>query len=305
MVAAWRLGASGAGSIGVRTSRLRTSRLRTATIPGNMRGAVAQLKGWLAHPLTRGMDLDDPRTTELRRRIVREKPFLRRIYDEWYARLAASVPGGAGDVLEIGSGGGFLRDVIPGLITSDVFACDGVDRVLDAHALPFSAGALRAILMSDVLHHLREPRRFFGSAAVCVRPGGVVSMIEPWVSAWSRVVYGRLHHEPFRPDAASWEFPASGPLSGANGALPWILFERDRGVFEAEFPQWRIERIEQFMPLRYLVSGGVSMRSLSPGWSHGLWRGIEAALRPARRALAMFAHIVLRRTDAAATGGRA
>jgi hypothetical protein len=42
------------------------------------------------------------------------------------------------------------------------------------------------------------------------------------------------------PDAADWSFPAVGPLSGANGALPWILFERDRARFEREFPQWVI-----------------------------------------------------------------
>ncbi len=262
-----------------------------------MRSPIAALKDWLAHPLTRGMDIDDPRTTELRRRIVRQKPFLKAIYDEWYGRLAGSVSAGAGGVLEIGSGGGFLRDLIPELITSDVFACEGVDRVLDAHDLPFAAGELRAILMTDVLHHLREPRRFFASAARSVRPGGSIAMIEPWVSTWSRVIYTRLHHEPFRPNATEWEFPASGPLSGANGALPWILFSRDRAQFETEFPQWRIERIERMMPFRYLVSGGVSMRSLTPGWSYPLWKGFEAALAPAGGALAMFAHIVVRRTD--------
>ena len=40
------------------------------------------LSDWLAHPITRGLDVDDPRTTELRLRILQDKPFLRRIYDE-------------------------------------------------------------------------------------------------------------------------------------------------------------------------------------------------------------------------------
>ena len=39
------------------------------------------LKHWLEHPLTRGLDLDDPRTTHLRRRVLDEKRFLRRIYE--------------------------------------------------------------------------------------------------------------------------------------------------------------------------------------------------------------------------------
>jgi hypothetical protein len=64
------------------------------------------LKAWLAEPLTRGLDLDDPRTTALRRDILQRKPFLRRIYDEWYRHIAAA--GRLGQVmLELGSQGGF------------------------------------------------------------------------------------------------------------------------------------------------------------------------------------------------------
>src|SRR5262249_4673893 len=154
-----------------------------------------------------------------------------------------AVPAGEGGVLELGSGAGFLEEFIPGLITSDVFPSPGVQRVIDARALPFGAGELKAIVMTDVLHHIARPRGFLREADRCVRPGGVVSMIEPWVTPWSRVVYGRLHHEPFRPGAAEWEFPEAGPLSGANGALPWIMFARDRAVFEREFPSWKIARI--------------------------------------------------------------
>jgi hypothetical protein len=35
------------------------------------------LKAWLAHPLTKGLDIDDPRTTHLRLQIIQEKSFLR------------------------------------------------------------------------------------------------------------------------------------------------------------------------------------------------------------------------------------
>ncbi|MBL8798939.1 MAG: class I SAM-dependent methyltransferase, partial [Planctomycetia bacterium] len=132
---------------------------------------AAPLRRWLAHPLTRGLDIDDPATTQLRRDIIREKTFLRRIYDEWYAALAASLPTGAGAVLELGSGAGFLDEYISGLITSEVFPCPGCELVLDASDLPFDAGSLRGIVMTDVLHHLPQPRRFFAEAARCVRPG--------------------------------------------------------------------------------------------------------------------------------------
>jgi SAM-dependent methyltransferase len=252
---------------------------------------------WLAHPATRGVDLDDPLLVSLRRRVIREKTFLRRIYQEWYAAIVGALPSGDGAVLELGSGGGFLDESMPGLITSELRECGHVRIVLDGQALPFVDGSLRAIVMIDVLHHLPEARRFVRDAARSVRRGGRVVMIEPWVSAWSSLVYSRLHHEPFRPEAEEWEFPPGGPLSAANMALPWIMFVRDRARFEREFSQWRVVSIRPFMPFRYLLSGGVSMRALAPGWTFGLWRAVEHALNPWSRRLGMFAQIVLERTD--------
>jgi SAM-dependent methyltransferase len=163
--------------------------------------------------------------------------------------------------------------------------------------LPFTDGALQAIVMIDVFHHIPQPRRFFTEAARCVRPGGVVLMIEPWVTPWSQLVYTRLHHEPFQPEAKQWEFPERGPLSGANGALPHIVFARDRLQFEGEFPMWQIQRITPMMPFCYLVSGGVSMRSLMPDWTFKCWRGVENMLSPFINKLAMFAYIVLQKRE--------
>src|SRR5688572_21717181 len=250
---------------------------------------------WLEHPLTRGVPLDSPLTTELLRAIMADKPFLRRIYDEWYGALAHRIPRGPGRVLEIGSGAGSFRDHVPDLIRSEVFRCANVDVVADARHLPFSNASLRAIVMVDVFHHVPDVRQFMREASRTVRNGGVIAMVEPWSTTWSRFVYRTFHHEPFRPDATHWEFEAAGPLSSANGALPWIVFARDRATFEHEFPQWTVEEIAPAMPLRYLLSGGLSLRSLMPGWSFAPWRGIERLMGPLLGSSAMFATITLRR----------
>lgn len=253
------------------------------------------IKGLLAHPLAKGLDIDDPSLTHLRRRIVREKPFVKAIYDEWYRWIAASVPPGDRPVLELGSGPGFLSDHLPGLVTSDVFACEGVERIVDARAIPFGAGELRAIVMTDVLHHIPDAAAFFCEASRTLMPGGAVLMVEPWNTWLARIVWRRLHHEPFEPNVAEWEFPSTGPLSGANTAIPWILFSRDRARFDREFPGLDVRAVVPTMPFRYLVSGGVSMRSLQPSWSFGLWRALEGLLGPFMSRLAMFAKIDVRR----------
>jgi len=187
---------------------------------------------------------------------------------------------------------------VPGdVITSERFFCRGVDAILDAHWLPFPDASLRAIVFTDVLHHLPRVGRFFFEAERTLRPGGVVAMVEPWVTPWSRFVYTRLHHEPFVPNTKDWEFPETGPLSSANGALPWVVFVRDRARFEREFSALRIERITPFMPFRYLVSGGVSLRSLMPSCTYAAWSRAEAALAPSMHRWAMFAFILLRRRE--------
>jgi SAM-dependent methyltransferase len=234
-------------------------------------------------------------TTELRRSIITSKPFLRGIYEDWYRAILNRIPSGEGSVLELGSGAGFFQQFLPDVITSEVFGCPGVQLVADARNLPFSAGDLRAIVMTDVLHHIPDVSAFFREATRCLRPGGVVVMVEPWVSPWSRIIYTHLHHEPFESEVERWDFPAKGPLSDANGALPWILFERDRKRYAQEFPDLKIEEVRPMMPFRYLVSGGVSMRTLMPGWTTPLWKAVERACEPQMKRLAMFSLISLRR----------
>lgn len=120
-------------------------------------------------------------------------------------------------------------------------------------------------------------------------------MIEPWVTPWSKFVYKRFHSEPFELESPDWEFNSSGPLSSANGANQWIIFERDREKFCKEFKELKIMSIRPIMPFRYLVSGGVSSRSLMPGLTYDFWRLIEHAIHPWINQMAMFAQIILER----------
>lgn len=251
------------------------------------------LKKIFAHPLTRGLNIDDANTSALRLNIIQEKGLLRRIYEDWYSTLQQQIPNCEGLVLELGSGAGFLTDFLPELVTSDILLVPNVQVVLDAHELPFATASLSTIVMVDVLHHLRNVRRFFHEAARCVKGGGRIIMIEPWVTSWSRFVYGRLHHEPFSPECPDWTFDSGGVLSGANLALPWIIFERDLQDFERSFPMWTVKTIELEKPFMYLLSGGVSLRALFPKGVFDGIRFIERLMRPWLHRLAMFALIVL------------
>ncbi|MDD5371082.1 MAG: class I SAM-dependent methyltransferase [Anaerolineaceae bacterium] len=253
------------------------------------------LKSWLSEPLARGLELDDPVLTDVRRTILQKKRFLRAIYTEWYQLQKRSIPDGPGIIFELGSGSGFAQDSIPKLISSEVFWLSSVSLVVDGCALPFPDQSAKAIIMTDVLHHLPNPRGFFSEVTRCLGPGGVLTMVEPWVTSWSRFVYKHYHHENFEPDSLAWEFETSGPLSGSNQALPWMIFERDKPIFTKEFPLLSVESIYPMMPFCFLLSGGLSVRGIIPGFLYHWCRSVEGLLDRWNADLGLFAFIVLRR----------
>jgi SAM-dependent methyltransferase len=254
------------------------------------------IRSALSHPLTRGLNLDSPETTHLRFRLIKEKSFLGKFYQDCYISIAhALVDGVDGLILELGSGGGFIKEQIPQCITSEILQVSGVDIILDGQNLPMGNATLAAIVMFDVFHHVPRVRLFLQEAARCVKSGGVVVMFEPWNTPWSRLIYRYFHHETFDPKYRRWEFSKGGPLSRANSALPWMVFERDRDRFESEFPEWEIVGIQLQAPFRYLLSGGLAYRSLVPGQLYDLCKKIEGFLRPWLKYLAMFAVVILKK----------
>jgi len=266
---------------------------------------------WLKLPETMGIeDLDDPATTLLHAEIIQRKPFLKKLYIDFYKQFKKAVSDSENKVLvELGSGGGFIKEVINNVITSDVLELPNVDKVFSALDMPFEEASVDAFFMFNVLHHITEPRAFFREALRCLKVGGRVVMIEPANTLWSRFIYKNFHHEAFDTQAPEWgcrgqakrelgprkagTLQKSGPLSGANGALAWIIFWRDRKIFESEFPSLRIVRMRNHTPLRYLLSGGLTLRQLVPSFSYPAVKAIEYTLSPINDLLCMFQTIEL------------
>jgi SAM-dependent methyltransferase len=234
--------------------------------------------------------LNDPGTTAARRDRLRRGGYLRRLYSHWYRLLLREIPNVPGEVLELGSGGGFFEEFLPGLRTSDVMHVPGVELVVDARSLPFPDGSLRAIVGTNVLHHVPDIERFLGEAQRTLTEGGRLVFIEPWPTALSRPIYRHLHHEPFD-EGRDWSIPDGGPLTAANGALPSIIFHRDRDLFERTFPNLRVAACQPMMALSYLLSGGIGRTWPLPGM---LFDVAELLERPLHR-LGMFSRIVVER----------
>jgi SAM-dependent methyltransferase len=271
--------------------------------PARRHGALASsLRSVLTHPLARGLDLDSADATAVHRRLIREKAFLRRLYLHYYQQYDACIgraaPGGI--VLEVGAGGGFYGELRPATVSLDLRAGANVDLIGSALQLPLRAESTSAILMLNVLHHLPDPVEFFRECERVLKPGGRVCLIEPYVGPLSRRLVRPLHHEPWD-ETAGWTLPAGGPLTAANMAMPWIIFKRDRARYDEERPQLPVDRLELHTYVLYLLSGGVSMRSLVPGALFRPMAMIERLLSPAAPLLAsmMTVELVKRPTNTA------
>jgi SAM-dependent methyltransferase len=230
------------------------------------------------------------------KRLILDRPLLKWCYDDWYRHLledARSVSG-EGVLLELGSGGSYLKDLEPSVITSDVVA--GVaEQVVDGRSLPFPDRSIRALFLTHVLHHIPDVSAFLREADRALMPGGVISMIEVAHTPFARFFFRNFHPEPYRDDVREWAFAQQDSMMDSNQALSWILFVRDRRKFEELHPGLRIESIS-FLPwFSYLLAGGVTGRCLVPSCLNRLIFGLERLLPPLAPLFALHWHIRVRK----------
>src|SRR5438477_5939548 len=112
---------------------------------------AGSLKRALELPAVRGLDPDSPDLLRVHHELLERKPFLRALYRDHYRQIAGLLDGiPPGPIVEIGSGGGFLKEILPAVVTTDLCPGPGLDRVMTAERLEFPDASLAAILMLNV-----------------------------------------------------------------------------------------------------------------------------------------------------------
>lgn len=233
--------------------------------------------------------LDDPKITIARSKVLNKKIFLKNTYVDFYKKIysALSPINQKGYIVELGSGGGFIKKIIPNVTTSDIMKLPKIDMIFSALDMPFKKNTVNAFVMIDVFHHIDDVEKFFYEADRCLKKDGQIVMIEPASSTFGKFIWKNFHHEPYD-QAAKWKFKTTGPLSGANGALPWIVFIRDRKLFMKKYPQFKINKVEAHTPFKYLLSGGFSHNQLLPDFCYPLILFVEKILSPFNNQLGLF-----------------
>lgn len=229
------------------------------------------------------LDFDSIETSEKAVEIMRTKKCLRDIYTEIYQKMMdlrkTHLTDTAG-VLEIGSGGGFIKDIFPAVTTSDVKPINQVDLVCSAEKLPFGDNSLDAILAVHVLHHIPDVKKFLREANRVLKVGGGIICVEPYWSPVAKFMYKNVHPEPFDEKAKDWLVEGGKPMTSSNQALSYILLKRDRQKFAELFPEFKLAYRKRFGFMRYMMTGGLWLPPKLPEWAFPMLKTMEYFLWP-------------------------
>jgi SAM-dependent methyltransferase len=232
------------------------------------------------------------------RRYWESKPLLQALYREFYVSIAKALKTEDGrDVLELGSGIGAIKTVLPRCQTSDIFPNPWLDRVESAYSIRAESSSLSGLVLFDVWHHLEYPAAALNEFARVLKPAGRLVIFDPAMGMLGRLIYGLFHHEPVAMSRSiDWTMPVGAPplrYYAAQGNC-WRMFikgERPAGVFS----DFRIDDVRVFSALSYVASGGFSKPQLFPTRALPAVRSIERVLDKAPRAFGTRMMVTLER----------
>jgi len=263
---------------------------------------IENLRDWFYEKSVRNVDVDDNELLDIHSVILRKKPLLRSAFETFYLDMISycdQLLKSPGTEIELGSGAGFFKSVRPGLISSDIRKGPNFDMILDAQNMALQDNSVRCIYSINVFHHLPDPESFFTELCRVLQPGGGCILIEPHAGFSSALLHRYSHSdEKFFPKAKSWQTTdIAGPLSGANQAMAYIVFERDIERFNSLFGE-QLEIVYKgyvLNGLRYLFSGGLNFRQLLPTVFEPFLRILEALGKPLARYWSLHQVIVIRK----------
>ncbi|MBI4665154.1 MAG: class I SAM-dependent methyltransferase [Nitrospinae bacterium] len=220
---------------------------------------LPELKGF------EGKDFDSARAAEIERQVLRKKPALATLYNEYCRPFVESAnrAGPGATMVEIGSGTSPLKDKVPGLITSDVTQVGWLDLSMSAFEMPFKSSSVDRLFLMFVCHHLGRFEDFLNEARRVLKPGGEMVIVDPAITPFSKLYY-KIHVDKMDVTAKEWGFEGDGRLTDSNIALAWMAFFRDREKFQRMYPEFKIEKVEYNTCLSFLLTGGFRIRQLLP-----------------------------------------
>jgi SAM-dependent methyltransferase len=170
-------------------------------------------------------------------------------------------------VVELGSGLGNIREVIPHCLRTDLFPNPWIDQIENAYKLSFEDETISDLILTDVFHHLKYPGTALQEWRRVLRKGGRVIMLEPYMSALGLFIYGVPHDEPIAiMKKIEWTAPEDWSPEkidyyAAQGNATRVFLGNK---FRSKLDGWQTIETMRFSALAYAASGGFSKPQLYP-----------------------------------------
>lgn len=259
-----------------------------------------RIRDFLADPRLKGIDVNSDDLIKVHRKILYEKKMMREVFEDFYSKcIKLDNRYFSGDALkvEIGAGVSFFKEKYPEILSTDIKEAENLDKVIDALDMDFRDSSVRAIYGINCFHHFPDPEKFFLELNRVLVNGGGCILIEPFYGFVAERFYKKIFNtETFYKAQKEWNDPENVVMTGANQALSYIVFKRDKEKLNSLFPELEIvyhKTLKNYV--RYLLSGGLNFRSLLPGWCSPFLRCVEFVLSPFNGALALHHIIVIRK----------
>lgn len=213
---------------------------------------------------------------ESNKKIWERKTLLRKIYYDFYEKIRDNLSPIDCGILEIGSGIGSIKTVIPEVILTDVVFTPYIDFVQSAYNIAVKDGSLSNIILFDVFHHLKYPLQAFKEFYRVLKKKGRVIIFEPFISYLGFLVYGLFHKEPIKwREKIEWNpqiLPNSLEYYSAQGNATRIFSKKEYNL-PSEF--WEIITLERYSAISYILSGGYSGPQLYPPYFYNFFKYID------------------------------
>lgn len=235
------------------------------------------------------------------RSIWSNKPVLREVYRDVYARIQACFADVAGPRIELGAGPGSSQAFIRNALSTDAVSMPWLDVVAEPNRLPFADAAAANLFMVDLLHHLVCPRQLFAECVRVLKPGGRLVIVDMWPSLVSVPVIRWAHGESMSLSIRPLDLGRNEPRSGSENAwggdrgIARAIFWKQVGQFEDEFAELRIVERSRFSTLLWPLSGGFDHKSRVPAFAASLLQRLDRSLEPFARWIGFRCMIVLQR----------
>ncbi len=264
-------------------------------------GIFEKVRKYFQEPRLKGINPDSDEMIAVHSRILSEKPMMRNVFTEFYnscISLDKKYFGQSkGKRVEIGAGVSFFKKKFPEILSTDIKKAENLDMVVDAQQMPFENNSIRAIYGINCFHHFPDPDKFFRELERVLEHGAGCVLIDPYYGFTAKRFYKKIFDsETFDMTQKEWSNEALGFMNGANQALSYIVFKRDKEIFEKRYPNLEIvlqKPMNNYM--RYLFSGGLNFRQVLPSFFSPIIMLFEGIFYPINSLFALHHIIVIRK----------